>query len=153
MIAYVLAAAVGIVAGLRTFTAPAAVSWAAASGWLDLQDSWLAFLGYTWTPYVLTVLALFELGGDKLPTAPSRTIPMGLAGRLASGAISGAAIGVAGGIWIAGFLIGALGALAGTFGGYALRMRLAKTFGRDLPAALVEDAIAVGGAIVIVALL
>ncbi len=45
-----LALVIGIVAGLRTFTAPTAVSWAAHLGWLKLDDSVLAFLGYRWTP-------------------------------------------------------------------------------------------------------
>ena len=36
---------IGIVAGLRSSTAPAAVSWAAALGWLDLHGSALAFMG------------------------------------------------------------------------------------------------------------
>jgi len=40
-----------------------------------------------------------------------------------------------------------VGAIAGTFGGYEARVRLVKaTGGKDLPIALLEDAIAVGGA-------
>ena len=42
---FLLALVIGIVAGLRAMTAPAAVSWAARLGWLDLSGSWLAFLG------------------------------------------------------------------------------------------------------------
>jgi uncharacterized membrane protein len=45
MIAYLLASLIGVVAGLRAFLAPAAVSWAAHLGWLRLDDTWLAFLG------------------------------------------------------------------------------------------------------------
>nr|WP_277874401.1 hypothetical protein [Leptolyngbya sp. FACHB-8] len=41
----------------------------------------------------------------------------------------------------------------GTLGGAAVRSRLGKAFGRDLPAALIEDAIAIGGAILVVGLL
>jgi uncharacterized membrane protein len=41
---------------------------------------------------------------------------------------------------------GALGAVAGTLGGYQVRSRLAKAVGKDLPIALLEDAVAVGGA-------
>ena len=36
---------IGVVAGLRALTAPAAVSWAAHLGWLKLEGTWLAFLG------------------------------------------------------------------------------------------------------------
>ena len=38
----------------------------------------------------------------------------------------------------------------GTLGGAAIRTRLAQAFGKDIPAAFLEDAIAVGGAILIV---
>jgi uncharacterized membrane protein len=41
---------IGIVAGLRAVTPPAAVSWAAQLGWLNLSQTPLAFLGYTVTP-------------------------------------------------------------------------------------------------------
>ena len=43
---YVLAFLIGVVAGLRAMTAPAAVSWAARLGWLNLQGTPLAF----WAP-------------------------------------------------------------------------------------------------------
>jgi hypothetical protein len=36
---------IGIIAGLRSLTAPAVVSWAARLGWLNLSGSWLSFLG------------------------------------------------------------------------------------------------------------
>jgi uncharacterized membrane protein len=45
-----LALLIGVVAGLRAMTAPAAVSWAASLGLLTLDGSWLAFLGYRLTP-------------------------------------------------------------------------------------------------------
>ena len=45
-------------------TAPAAVSWAAYLGWLKLDESILAFMGYTWTPWIITVLAAAELVTD-----------------------------------------------------------------------------------------
>ena len=55
---YLLSLSIGIVAGLRAMTAPAAVSWAAYLGWLKLDESILAFMGYTWTPWIITVLAV-----------------------------------------------------------------------------------------------
>ena len=59
--ALTLSLIIGIVAGLRTVTPPAAVSWAARLGWLNLSQTPLAFLGYAFTPWILTVLALGEL--------------------------------------------------------------------------------------------
>lgn len=64
---------IGVIAGLRTMTAPAAVSWAAQSGVLVLGGTWLAFLGYAWTSWILSCLALVEFVGDQLPSTPSRT--------------------------------------------------------------------------------
>jgi uncharacterized membrane protein len=75
---YVLALLIGVVAGLRALTPVAAVSWAARLGRLHLENTWLAFLGYAATPYILTVLALFELVNDKLPKTPSRRSPRSL---------------------------------------------------------------------------
>ncbi len=63
---YVVALLIGVVAGLRAMTAPAAISWAAHLGWLPLQDTPLAFLGFTATPYIFTVLAIVELITDQL---------------------------------------------------------------------------------------
>jgi uncharacterized membrane protein len=147
---YTLALLIGIVAGLRTMTAPTAISWAAWSGRLTLDDSWLAFLGYSWTPWIFTLLALAEFVADQLPSTPSRTVPMQFGARLLSGALCGAAIGTPHGAMFAGLLAGVVGAVIGTFGGHAYRLRLAAAFKRDLPAALIEDAIAIGAAWVIV---
>ena len=132
-------------------TAPAVVSWAACCGWLQLDGTWLAFLGYRWTPWILTLLALGELVTDQLPSTPARTVPVSFATRIVSGALTGAALGLAGGVpWIGALVAGAIGAVIGTLGGRAARARLAAAFGRDRPAALVEDAVAIGAAVLIV---
>jgi len=150
MAIYVLAFFMGVVAGLRAMTVPAAVSWAARFGLLNLHGTWLAFLGYAWTPWILTLLALGEYVTDQLPSTPSRTVPVQFGGRLVTGALAGAALATSLGGWTGGALAGAVGAAAGTFGGHAARGRLAEAFGRDRPAALLEDAIAILAAIAIV---
>jgi len=137
---YGLALLAGIVAGSRTFTAPAAVSWAARLGYLNLDGSWLAFMGYAWTPWIFTLLAIVEMVGDQLPSTPSRKVPMQFGARIVGGALSGATIGAAAGSWIIGLIAGAIGAVIGTFGGAEIRSYLAKAFGRDTPAAFIEDA-------------
>ena len=74
----------------------AAVSWAARLGHLNLDGSWLAFMGYAWTPWIFTLLALVEMVTDQLPSTPSRKVPMQFGARIVSGALSGATIGVVG---------------------------------------------------------
>src|SRR6516225_8048320 len=128
---YGLALLAGIVAGSRAFTAPAAVSWAARLGGLNLEGSWLAFMGYAWTPWIFTLLAIVELVTDQLPSTPSRKVPMQLGARIISGALSGATIGVSGGSWIVGLIAGVIGAVIGTYGGAEIRSRMAESFGRD----------------------
>ncbi|MFL9897127.1 DUF4126 family protein [Paraburkholderia fungorum] len=150
MSVYVLALLIGVVAGLRAMTAPAAVSWAAHLGWLPLQDTPLAFLGFTATPYIFTVLAIVELITDQLPKTPSRTVPMQFGVRIVLGGLCGAAIGAAHGGLPGGLIAGVVGAVIGTLGGARARGALARAFGRDLPAALIEDAVAIVGAALIV---
>ena len=140
---------IGVVAGLRAITAPAAVSWAARVGWLNLAPTSLAFLGYAFTPWVLTALALGELVTDQLPSTPSRTVPPQFGARLVSGGLSGAAIGAAHGGLFIGLVAGIVGTVIGTLGGRACRAQLARAFGSDRPAAFIEDAVAIVSAFLI----
>jgi uncharacterized membrane protein len=102
---------------------------------------------------VLSLFALGELITDQLPTTPSRTVPVQFSARILTGAFAGAAIGVAAGSWIVGALVGAIGAVIGTLAGSAARGRLATAFGRDRPAAFIEDTVALAAAFLIVAAL
>jgi uncharacterized membrane protein len=146
---YLLALAMGVVAGLRAMTVPAAVSWAAHLGVLRLGGTWLAFLAHAWVSWALTALAVAELITDQLPKTPSRTVPVQFGTRIVTGALGGAALGVGAGSWSGGALAGAIGAVIGTLGGRAFRAKLAASFHRDLPAALIEDVVAIGGAFLI----
>ena len=137
---YGVALLAGIVAGSRAFTAPAAVSWAARLGHLHLNGSWLAIMGYAWTPWIFTLLAIVELVTDQLPSTPSRKAPMQFGARIATGALSGATVGMSAGSWIVGLIAGVIGAGIGTYGGAEIRSQMAKAFGRDMPAAFIEDA-------------
>ena len=85
MVTYLLAFLLGVVTGLRSMTAPAAVSWAARLGWLHLESTPLAFLGFAAAPYIVTVLAIGELINDKLPKTPSRKTPVPFAARIVTG--------------------------------------------------------------------
>jgi uncharacterized membrane protein len=141
---YVLAFLIGLVAGLRAMTAPAAVSWAARLGWLNLQGTPLSFLGAAVTPWIFTLAAIGELVNDKLPKTGSRKAPPAFIARILMGALCGAALTAAGHGLVPGLVAGALGAVVGTLGGYEFRARLTQaTGGKGMPIALLEDAIAI----------
>lgn len=139
----VCAVLIGVVAGMRAMLAPAAVSWAAHAGVLVLAGTPLAFLGWRYTPWILLLLAIGEMISDKLPRTPSRKVPMQFITRLLTGALAGAAVGAHGGQLLAGVLAGLVGAVIGTYVGAAMRAALAARLGRDLPAALIEDLVAI----------
>jgi uncharacterized membrane protein len=143
---------IGIVAGLRSMTAPAAVSWAAHFHRLDLRDSRLVLLGSTIAAYTFSALALGELVADKLPFVPNRTSRLPMAFRILSGSICGAALCIAANrLILQGALLGGLGAINGAFGGIPVRRVLAKYLKiADTAIALAEDVLAVGVGIFIV---
>lgn len=150
MIFYLAALLLGVIAGFRAVTPVAAVSWAASLGVLKLTGTPLAFLGAAIAPWIVSAIALGEIVNDKLPKTPSRKVPIQFGGRIATGALSGAAVGLSTGALIPGLVLGVIGAVIGTYGGAWARGKLAAAFGRDLPAALLEDLVAVGGAALIV---
>ena len=139
----VVALVLGFVSGLRTMTSPAVTSWAARMGLFAVSGTPMAFMGFKYTPIIFTLLAIGELINDKLPGTASRKVPPQFIARILSGCLVGATVGVAAGSLIGGLLAGALGAIVGTLGGAATRARVAKAFGKDLPAALLEDVAAI----------
>lgn len=148
-----LALFIGVVAGLRAFTAPAAVAWAAALNWINLDGTWVEWLAHPITVTVLTILAVVELVTDQLPKTPSRKTPVQFVARLITGAFAGAVIGTAWGYTYTAVGAALVGAVIGTLGGYEARKRLvARNDGHDLPVALFEDVVAVLGGFAVAAL-
>jgi uncharacterized membrane protein len=141
----------GVVTGMRCFTAVAAFCWAV---WLGLipELGWAVWSSWLVFAVLFTICAAAEWVVDTLPKTPRRTewgpavsrvVVGGLVGSLAANAVNEP---VAGGI-----IFGAVGAMIGTWGGFFVRMTVARIFRRDLPAALLETASAVGLAIFAVA--
>lgn len=119
-------AALGFAAGLRTFTPLAA---------LGLRGR---LPGGRWVQRVAAALAMGEWAGDKAPSAPARTTPAPLAARTVSGALAGGL--VAG---RRGAVLGAAGALVGSYAGQHGRAALVRATGRpDVAVAVGEDALA-----------
>jgi uncharacterized membrane protein len=140
------AAALGLVAGMRSFSAPAIVSHMySRHPATALRGTPFNFVQTINASKVFKVLAAAELVGDKLPAAPNRTNASALIARILSGAFSGAAVykardknAVVGGI------IGGVAAFASTFGCFYLRKATVKnTALPDVIVALIEDAIVV----------
>ena len=129
------AALLGKSAGSRTFTPEAVL---VARGRLAVNPM---------IRRAVLVAAAAEIIGDKLPSTPARTEPIGLIGRIASGTFCGR---VAAGN--AGALVGAATSAAATFGFYEAR-KAASARMPALLAALLEDAIAIGLANLAVTLL
>lgn len=148
-----MALLIGVVAGLRSLTALAVIAWAAFLGWIDLQHTWASWMANIATAVVLSVLAVGELVNDKLAKTPPRTAAPVFAGRIILGGFAGAVIGAAWHFTWTALGAGVIGAVLGTLGGYQARTRLvAATGGRDLPIALLEDAVAILGGFAILAL-
>lgn len=144
---------IGVVTGLRSLTGPAVTSWAAHLGWLSLIGTPMRFMSSIITAAIFTVLALVELVADKLPSTPARTAAVGLSARVVMGGLCGATVALAGGESIAlGVVLGAAGGIAGAYGGYQVRTRLVKALGvPDVVIAVIEDIVAIGGGLLILA--
>lgn len=142
----IFAFGIGVVAGLRALTAPAAVAWAAHLGWLHLNGSPLAFIASTWALILFSALAIFEFVGDLLPTTPKRTAPGPLIARIFSGGLCGACVcASANQSLVVGVALGAIGAVVGAFAGYEIRKRLVTGLNiKDIFLAITEDLIALG---------
>ncbi len=134
-----LALLIGVVAGLRSLTAPAVVAWAALIGWVDLHGTWASWMANIITVIVFTVLAVGELVNDKLPKTPARTAAPIFAARIVLGGLAGAALGAWPHWTFTALGAGVIGAVLGTPGG------------KDLPIALLEDVVAIAGGFAILA--
>jgi uncharacterized membrane protein len=147
---YIFAFAIGIgfTAGLRSLTPPAVVAWAAHLGWLNLNNSPLAFVGSIIAVIIFSLLALFELFVDLQPSTQKRTAPMPLIARIVTGGLCGACVCAASNqSMIIGAILGAMGGLIGAFAGYEVRRKLVATLKiKDIFIAVLEDLVTIGAA-------
>ena len=152
----------GFLNGLRSLTPVAVICWGARLHWFSLGQTPFAFLENPISVGVFSALAVGELVGDKLPKTPSRTDAFPLIARMAFAAGCAAALSFAAAkgeaseppnaMAIASIsALAAACALAGSFAGFWARRLLTKKAGLpDLSVALVEDAIAIGGSLLII---
>ena len=137
--------AIGVVAGMRSMTAPALVTHYLSGGRRPRLGR-LNFMRSKAAATAFKVAAAGELVGDKLPNTPARTQAGPLVGRALSGVLCGAALARGGReSAVAGAVFGAVGGIVGTYAFHALRRTLTEAGLPDLVVALGEDALAVGG--------
>lgn len=137
---------IGFAAGLRAFTPPAVVAWAAHLGLLNLNNSPLAFMGTTIAVVIFSLLAVFELIGDLRPQTPKRTAPVPLVARILMGGLCGACLcAPSHQSLVVGAISGGVGGLIGAFAGYETRRRLVAALNiKDTFIALLEDLVTIG---------
>jgi uncharacterized membrane protein len=137
----------GVVTGMRCMTAIAVFCWAV---WLGLipELGWAVWSSWLVFAIFFTICAAGEWVVDTLPKTPARTSLGPALCRVAVGALVGAlAASAIDEPTAGGLILGAVGALIGTWGGFFVRMTVARLFRRDFPAALLETASAIALAV------
>jgi uncharacterized membrane protein len=130
---------IGVVAGMRAMTPLAAVADAARRRTLPPGNGALALLARPVVSAGAAVMAAGELAGDKMPSAPDRIIVPGLAARLVTGAMAGAALAPRE-QRVPAALLGMVGAVGGAYLTFDVRMWAMRRFGQ-VSTGLVEDAV------------
>ena len=141
------ALSLGILAGMRTFSAPCIASHILSHDHSkNLSKSPLGLLQSDKVAIGLKIFAVAEFVGDKLPSAPNRIKPVGVIARCLSGSLAGAAIYKAsGGNPYIGAIVGSVSAFGSTFGSFFLRKSLSeKTKRVDPVIGVIEDALVIG---------
>jgi uncharacterized membrane protein len=143
---FAFAFGIGFASGLRALTPAAVIAWAAHFGWLNLNNSPLAFVGSIITAVIFSLLALFELFLDLQPSTPKRTAAFPLTTRIVTGGLCGACFCAASNqSLVIGAILGAIGAVIGAFAGYEIRRRLVAALNiKDIFIALPEDLLTIG---------
>jgi uncharacterized membrane protein len=145
--------AIGVLSGLRALSPIAVVCWLALLHRLPVTG-WASFVGSKVAVGLFSLGAVGELISDKLPKTPSRLKQPGFSIRIVTGGLCGLVLANAGSFsLIGGALLGAIGAVAGSYLGYFARSRITGNLGLpDLPVALVEDIICIAGSVYVVSL-
>ena len=137
---------IGVIAGQRAMTPLALVAGAARQG--TLPDDAPGLLRHPAVAAGAVALAAAEMAGDKMPSAPNRTVAAGLIARALTAGFAGAALAPRDRRRTAATL--AVGtALATSYLGLALRLRAMRRFGQT-STGFVEDAALVAGGLAVV---
>lgn len=137
---------IGLVAGQRGMTPLAVVAGAARRGTLSAEMPGTRLLAHPVGAGGAVAMAAAEMTGDKMATAPDRTIPPGLIARAMSAGFAGAALAERRRMTSA--LVAATTAVAAAYAGLALRRYGMRRWGQTVTG-FVEDAAVLAGGIAI----
>ncbi len=128
---------IGLVAGQRALTPTAVLALALRHGALPRDAPVANLLAEPIAAGALATLALAEMAGDKMASAPDRTVLPGLVARTLTAAVSGAVLAPRG-RGTAGLGLAVAAAFGSSFLGLALRRRAINKVGR-VPSGVAED--------------
>jgi uncharacterized membrane protein len=137
---------IGLVAGQRGMTPLAVVAGAARRGDLPADAPLKSVIGHPLIAAGAVAMAAAEYAGDKMPTAPNRTVAIGLATRAATAAYAGAALAPDRRKTAAALAVAA--AIASSYAGLALRLRAMRRFSQTTTG-FVEDALVLGAGLAV----
>ena len=137
---------IGLVAGQRGMTPLAVVAGAARQGTLGTHAPGAALVSHPLVASGSVLLAAAEMAGDKMKTAPDRTIVPGLLARALTAGFAGAALAERRRKTAA--LVAATTALVASHAGLALRRRAMRRWGQTATG-FVEDAAVLASGIAI----
>ncbi len=138
---------IGIIAGQRAMTPLSIVAGEAAKGRLGADMPGAALLSHPLGRSAAVTLAAAEMAGDKMKTAPDRTVIAGLAARTLTSAFAGAALATPE-TRKRGAVLAVAAALASSYAGLALRKRAMRRYGQTATG-FVEDAALVAGGLAV----
>lgn len=138
----------GLVGGQRAFTPLATVAMAAWRGELAPDNGAPRLLGHPAVATTAVALAAAEMAGDKLHSAPDRVVPAGLAARIATSAIAGAALAPRRQRWVAA-AAGVTAAAIASHVGWRARLKAMETQGQAATG-FIEDAAVLGSAAAVI---
>lgn len=144
---FLQAGAVGVLAGMRSISAPAVVTdYLAKRPDTVTAGAPLHYLSSPWVGRSLRALAAGEMVADKLPIVPERTSPPSAMARTLSGGLAGALLGMMyqHNALLTG-LVGAAAATGTTYGMYRLRKQASEeTAVPDAAWGILEDMLVLG---------
>lgn len=142
---YLQAICMGVIAGMRSMSAPALVSnYLADNQFPEIESSAFRLLATENVANTLKVLAVSEMIADKTSFIPNRISPAPLIGRAISGALCGASLCTTQKESSkVGAISGGLAAVASAYSVYHLRKRLGEEGIPDVLLGIIEDAVVI----------